>query len=242
MQERYISSGSSRLHIAVWEPSGERKAIMQISHGMIEYIKRYSHFANYLNQAGILVIGNDHKGHGLTAEKDEDLGYFGEEKSAAVIEDLHEVTRYAKEQYGADVPYFLFGHSMGSFMARRYLMTYGEELTGAIICGTGYTPGAVLTAGKLCAGVISKVNSATAPTARPGSCRASAARSRTATSCAPAARARAASCLRRAGKTASAMTPYFSRTAIPAPWRSCARKRKTPFPTGGTHCVPLRRS
>ena len=62
-------------------------------------------------------------------------------KSAAVIEDLHEVTRYAKEQYGADVPYFLFGHSMGSFMARRYLMTYGEELTGAIICGTGYTPG-----------------------------------------------------------------------------------------------------
>ena len=84
MQERYISSGSSRLHIAVWEPSGERKAIMQISHGMIEYIKRYSHFANYLNQAGILVIGNDHKGHGLTAEKDEDLGYFGEEKSAAV--------------------------------------------------------------------------------------------------------------------------------------------------------------
>ena len=157
MQERYISSGSSRLHIAVWDPSGERKAIMQISHGMIEYIKRYSHFANYLNQAGILVIGNDHKGHGLTAEKDEDLGYFGEEKSAAVIEDLHEVTRYAKEQYGADVPYFLFGHSMGSFMARRYLMTYGEELTGAIICGTGYTPGAVLTAGKLCAGVISKV-------------------------------------------------------------------------------------
>ena len=59
MQERYISSGSSRLHIAVWEPSGERKAIMQISHGMIEYIKRYSHFANYLNQAGILVIGNE---------------------------------------------------------------------------------------------------------------------------------------------------------------------------------------
>lgn len=103
------------------------------------------------------MIGNDHKGHGLTAEKDEDLGYFGEEKSAAVIEDLHEVTRYAKEQYGADVPYFLFGHSMGSFMARRYLMTYGEELTGAIICGTGYTLGVVLTAGKLCAGVISKV-------------------------------------------------------------------------------------
>ena len=65
--------------------------------------------------------------------------------------------------------------------------------------------------------------------ARPGSCRASAARFRTATSCAPAAPARAASCLHRAGKTASVMTPCSSRTAMLAPWRSCVRKRKTPF-------------
>ena len=108
MQERYISSDGSKLHVIIWEPQGEIRAIMQISHGMIEYIRRYDHFANYLNQAGILVIGNDHKGHGLTAQKDEDLGYFGEEKSAVVVKDLHEVTRYAKKQYGADVPYFLF--------------------------------------------------------------------------------------------------------------------------------------
>lgn len=67
----------------------------------------------------------------------------------------------------------------------------------------------------------------------PGSCRASAARSRTGMSCAPAAPARAASCLRRAGKMVSAMTPCSSRTAMPAPWRNCARKRKTPFPTAG---------
>lgn len=157
MQERYISSGGSKLHVIIWKPQGEIRAVMQISHGMIEYVKRYDHFAGYMNQSGILVIGNDHKGHGLTAQKDEDLGYFGEGKSAAVIEDLHEVTRYAKKQYGADVPYFLFGHSMGSFMARRYLMTYASELTGAIICGTGYTPGAVLTAGKICAGLIGKL-------------------------------------------------------------------------------------
>ena len=70
---------------------------------------------------------------------------------------------------------------------------------------------------------------------RPGSCRASAARSRTATSCAPAARARAASCLRRAGKTASAMTRCFCRRATTVPWRSCVRKRKTPFPTAEMH-------
>ena len=70
-----------------------------------------------------------------------------------------------------------------------------------------------------------------APTARRGSCRASAAHSRTATCCAHAARVRAASCLPRAGKTASAMIRCFCRRAMTAPWRSCARKRKTPFPT-----------
>ena len=73
--------------------------------------------------------------------------------------------------------------------------------------------------------------SAHAPTARRGSCRASAARSRTVTCCAHAARARAASCLPRAGKTASAMTRCSCRMATTVPWRSCARKRKTPFPT-----------
>ena len=125
----YFIRRQQTAHCSLGNHQERGKAIMQISHGMIEYIKRYSHFANYLNQAGILVIGNDHKGTRADSRKDEDLGYFGEEKSAAVIEDLHEVTRYAKEQYGADVPYFLFGHSMGSFMARRYLMTYGEELT-----------------------------------------------------------------------------------------------------------------
>lgn len=73
--------------------------------------------------------------------------------SATVVDDLHRVTQYAKKEYPG-VPYFLLGHSMGSFMARRYLMTYGEELTGAVIMGTGRQPGIVLAAGKLLAGVI----------------------------------------------------------------------------------------
>ena len=79
------------------------------------------------------------------------------------------------------------------------------------------------------------ITSATAPTVRPGSCRASAARFRTAMSCAPVAPARAVSYSPRAGKMASVMTPCFSRTGMPAPWRSCARKRKTPFPTAEMH-------
>ncbi|MBQ6996123.1 MAG: alpha/beta hydrolase [Lachnospiraceae bacterium] len=129
--------GVHKLHVVIWEPDAEVKAVLQISHGMIEMIMRYDHFARFLNTKGILVIGNDHLGHGETAGCDEDLGYFcPKNMSETVVKDLHSVTEYAKKEY-PDVPYFLLGHSMGSFMARRYLMTYGKELTGAVIVGTG---------------------------------------------------------------------------------------------------------
>ncbi len=144
----------NKLHVVVWKPEDEVRAIVQISHGMIEYIERYDEFARFLNCYGILVIGNDHLVHGKTAACEDDYGYFGEGKSRTVVEDLHEVTKYAKKQYGSNIPYFLLGHSMGSFMARRYLMTYGKELSGAVLCGTGYTPAHVLSTGKFVCGII----------------------------------------------------------------------------------------
>ena len=101
-----------------------------------------------------MVIGNDHLGHGHTAGSDEDLGYFcPEHMSETVVKDLHTVTEYAKKEYPG-IPYFLLGHSMGSFMARRYLMAYGDELTGAILCGTGEQASATLFAGKTVAGIL----------------------------------------------------------------------------------------
>lgn len=156
MRELRIPSndGVHQLHVVVWEPSTDVKAILQISHGMVEFIERYDGFAKFLNEKGILVIGNDHLGHGQTAGCDEDLGYFcRENKSATVVKDLHTVTEYAKKQY-PNVPFFLFGHSMGSFMARRYLMTYGTELTGAVICGTGKQAAATLAVGKLTCAIL----------------------------------------------------------------------------------------
>lgn len=156
MKELQIPSndGVHQLHVVVWEPSTEVKAVLQISHGMVEFIERYDDFAKFLNEKGVLVIGNDHLGHGHTAGCDEDLGYFCKENgSATVVKDLHLVTQYAKEQY-PNVPYFLFGHSMGSFMARRYLMTYGKELTGAIICGTGEQANVTLAVGKLTCAIL----------------------------------------------------------------------------------------
>lgn len=148
MKEVYIPSTNNRnqLHVAIWEPERETKAILQISHGMLEYIVRYDDFAKHLNQQGILVIGNDHLGHGQSVLDESEFGYFGKEKGSAVVDDLYEVTKYAKNQYGENIPYFLMGHSMGSFMARRYLMSYGEKITGAIISGTGYKTVPVLDA------------------------------------------------------------------------------------------------
>lgn len=156
MKELTIKSTNNKdnLHVYIWETEGNPKAIVQLSHGMQEHLGRYDDFAKELSKNGIMVIGNDHLGHGLTVKSDDDLGYFGEGKSKTVVDDLHAVTEYAKKNYGKEIPIFLFGHSMGSFMARRYIMTYGSELNGAIICGTGGQPKVVLAGGRFIAFMI----------------------------------------------------------------------------------------
>ena len=121
------SNGKDRLHVIVWEPQGEVRAILQISHGMIELIDRYDEFARYLAAKGFVVAGNDHLGHGLTAANMDELGYMNAyDASKAIVADLHRVTRSLKKAYKG-VPFFLMGHSMGSFMARRYMSDYGWD-------------------------------------------------------------------------------------------------------------------
>lgn len=120
-----------------WECEGQPKAILQISHGMCEHIQRYDDFAKYLNNHGIMVVGNDHLGHGKSVNSNENLGYFCKEKGHyIVVNDLKEMRDIIKIDY-PDTPYFLLGHSMGSFMARQYIETYGDSISGAIIMGTG---------------------------------------------------------------------------------------------------------
>ena len=138
------------------EEKTEYRAVVQLVHGMSEHKERYIPFMEYLAEKGYITVIHDHRGHGKSVKNPDDLGYMYGGGAEAMLQDIGTVNKEIHRHF-PDLPVILFGHSMGSFMARRYLMTYGEELTGAIICGTGYTPGAVLTAGKLCAGVISKV-------------------------------------------------------------------------------------
>ena len=147
---KFLSSDKkTTIHGIKWIPDGEISCILQISHGMVEYIERYDEFARYLNKFGILVIGNDHLGHGKSINEESGFGYFADENGGACIcRDLLYVTKKAKKDYPG-TPIFLLGHSMGSFMARRYIINYGKELDGAIIMGTAQTPIPVLAAGRV---------------------------------------------------------------------------------------------
>ena len=128
------------LHAFCCEPEGEVRAVLQLSHGMVEFIDRYKPLAEYLAGQGIVVVGHDHLGHGGSIRTKADYGYFAEpDGNRAVLDDLHAMTLRTKERYPG-VPYFLLGHSMGSFYARQYLCEYGQELSGAIIMGTGHQP------------------------------------------------------------------------------------------------------
>jgi len=128
-------------------PSGKVKVILQISHGMQEFIDRYEDFAKFLCSKGFLVTGNDHLGHGGSINSEDDWGYFCEKDgNGALLNDLHELTKITKKDY-PNVPYFLLGHSMGSFYARQYICEFGDELDGAIIMGTGHQPLPMLQAG-----------------------------------------------------------------------------------------------
>lgn len=144
--------GVSVIHGVIWKPEKANypvpKAIIQLSHGMVEYIERYNGMARYLNEQGYVVFGNDHVGHGQSVNTGEDWGYFGDKDGGRLlVEDLHTVTEKAKDLYPG-IPLILIGHSMGSFMVRRYIMEYGAEVDAAIIMGTGNQPLPLLLAGK----------------------------------------------------------------------------------------------
>ena len=141
----YDSKGAGKIHACRWTPEGQPKAVVQIIHGIAEFVERYDDFANFLTGHGIAVVGEDHMGHGQSINGDGIQGYFHGGWFTA-IEDTMQLMRDTMEAYPG-VPYILFGHSMGSFMARTILCKYpASGIHAAIICGTGWQPSFALPA------------------------------------------------------------------------------------------------
>lgn len=135
------NDGKTAVHAVKWTPdTGEYNAILQITHGMVEFIERYIPFAEFLTTKGYMVVGHDHIGHGQSVASQDDWGYFCEgSPSDILVEDMHKLRTMIQED-NPKVPYFMLGHSMGSFMLRKYLAVHNEKLRGAIIMGTGFIP------------------------------------------------------------------------------------------------------
>lgn len=122
------------LSVLYTEPKGMCKGVVQISHGMAEHKERYLPFMEYLAEHGYTTVIHDHRGHGESVKKTEELGYFYEGKDKAVVEDLHQITKWAKEKW-PQKSFYMLGHSMGSLAARVYLKTYDYELDKLILTG-----------------------------------------------------------------------------------------------------------
>ena len=141
------SDGVTPIHVAEWIPDGKIAGVVQLAHGIAEYIDRYENFAEFLASNGFAVVGNGHLGHGKSIASDENLGFFSRRDGwNKVVDDMETLRRLTAEKL-PDTPYFLFGHSMGSFLARTYLIRFPDApLKGVILSGTGHTP-AIMTAG-----------------------------------------------------------------------------------------------
>lgn len=111
------------------------KGIVQISHGMCEHKERYFDFMSYLCQQGYVCIIHDHRGHGKSVLSPDDLGYFYDQGHIGIVEDLHQITLWIRNQY-PELPLYLFGHSMGSLVVRCYIKKYDHDIDGLIVCGS----------------------------------------------------------------------------------------------------------
>lgn len=144
----FTSSDGLDIYVYKWIPKdGKVKGLVQIAHGMAETASRYERFAKVLNENGYIVYANDHRGHGKTAGTIEKLGYLADQDGfELLVEDLYKLSLIIKDEH-PNLPLFMFGHSMGSFAAQRYIMLYNKTLNGLILSGSNGKQGIVLKAG-----------------------------------------------------------------------------------------------
>ena len=142
--------GVHTIHAVQWLPEGELRGVIQIVHGVAEYVERYAPLAHYLTERGYVVCGEDHLGHGHTAAGQ--FGYFAPRGGwDLVVRDIRQLRVLQGERHPG-LPYVMLGHSMGSFLTRTYLIRWPGTLDGAVLSGTGQEPAPLVALGRLLAG------------------------------------------------------------------------------------------
>lgn len=136
MSPIYSTNKTHTIHHTFFQPQGEVKATLLVLHGMCEHSGRYAEFAEYLANQGIAVLTYDHLGHGKTAKSAKELGFFDKEyPMQTLLKDTVMMADVLKSKY-ADVPHFIMGHSMGSFIVRNVLKYHSHDFAGTILMGT----------------------------------------------------------------------------------------------------------
>ncbi|WP_409344398.1 lysophospholipase [Paenibacillus sp. MBLB4367] len=137
------------IHVYRWLPDADTtlRGIVQIAHGMAETAARYARFAERLTAAGFAVYANDHRGHGRTAGKTENIGYLGSDGFNRMADNVSQLTAIIMEAHPA-LPVFLFGHSMGSFVTQKVMYTHPGPYAGIVLSGSNGKRGADLHIGK----------------------------------------------------------------------------------------------
>ncbi len=141
------STGKNKIHARMCVPDAAPRAIVQIIHGIAEYIDRYDEFMSFLADNGIIAVGTDHLGHGKSIESEEQTGFFAYDNGWDYAVRDEEVLRLAMHENYPELPIIVFGHSMGSFMARTLLIRYPDAFNAAIISGTGNQGAALVNGG-----------------------------------------------------------------------------------------------
>ena len=154
------STGRTSIHALKCVPDSKPRAVVQIAHGIAEHIDRYRPFMEFLADNGFVVAGNDHLGHGKSIRVPEEQGFFAEKDGWwRVVDDMDKLHDIMSNEY-PELPYVLFGHSMGSFLTRTYLIKHPDKYDGVILSGTGHQSPALVLGGNAAASVMAKLNGA----------------------------------------------------------------------------------
>jgi len=118
-----------------WDPAGQPRGAVQLTHGMGEHLQRYGALARAFTGRGLVVYGQDHRAHGATARSADELGQLGPDGWTELVNDIDLlVSRIHDERPG--LPLILLGHSMGSFAIQQYLLDHSDRVDAVVLTGT----------------------------------------------------------------------------------------------------------